>query len=101
MTSRLAAAAMDILMIIGALPRRTVNCKVLTPARSLEHAEASRAASLVSRQRRDWCARLALGVAAVILPVRPLPARGADVPAGGRSAVVVPGTPRPLPRGLP
>src|SRR5215467_7014107 len=96
MTSRLAAAAMDILMIIGALPRRTVNCKVLTPARSLEHAEASRAASLVSRQRRDWCARLALGVAAVILPVSALPARGADVPAGFRVEVVVTDIPRPL-----
>jgi len=87
---------MDILMIIGALPRRTVNCKVLTPARSLEHAEASRAASLVSRQRRDWCARLALGVAAVILPVSALPARGADVPAGFRVEVVVTDIPRPL-----
>jgi len=87
---------MDILMIIGALPRRTVNCKVLTPARSLEHAEASRAASLVSRQRRDWCARLALGVVAVILPVSALPARGADVPAGFRVEVVVTDIPRPL-----
>jgi hypothetical protein len=87
---------MDILMIIGALPRRTVNCKVLTPARSLEHAEASRAASLVSRQRRDWCARLALGVAAAILPVSALPARGADVPAGFRVEVVVTDIPRPL-----
>src|SRR5262249_58861691 len=96
MTSRLAAAAMDILMIIGALPRRTVNCKVLTPARSLEHAEASRAASLVSRQRRDWCARLALGVAAVILPVSALPARGADVPAGVRGEVVGTDIPPPL-----
>jgi len=83
-------------MIIGALPRRTVNCKVLTPARSLEHAEASRAASLVSRQRRDWCARLALGVAAAILPVSALPARGADVPAGFRVEVVVTDIPRPL-----
>ena len=73
-----------------------MNCKVLTPARSSEHAEASRAASLVSRRRRDWCARLALGVVAVILLGSTLPARGADVPAGFRAEVVVTDIPRPL-----
>jgi hypothetical protein len=83
-------------MIIGALPRRTVNCKILTPARPSEHAEASRAASLVSRRRRRWCARLALGVVGGILVASTLPARGADVPAGFRVEVVVTDIPRPI-----
>jgi len=83
-------------MIIGALPRRTVHCKVLTPPRSSEHAEASRAASLVSRRRREWCARLLLVVVGVILVASTLPARGADVPAGFRVEVVVTDIPRPL-----
>ena len=73
-----------------------MNCKVLTPARSLEHAEASRAASLVSRRRREWCARLLLVVVGVIRVASTLPARGADVPAGFRVEVMVTDIPRPL-----
>src|SRR6266545_7943424 len=106
-TSKLAAAAINVLVIIGALPGRRCEVLVVGSTRRLEpvrpspypahaspgHAEASRGSSRMSRltcrvRGVGWGARLMLAGLTWLLAVSPQPTAGADVSPGLRVDVV-------------
>src|SRR6266542_7096143 len=114
-TSKLAAAAINVLVIIGALPGRRCEVLVVGSTRRLEparpspfpahaspgHAEASRGSSRMSRltcrmRGAGWGARLMLAGLTWLLAVSPQPTAGADVSPGLRVDVVATGIPRPI-----